>query len=339
MFSETAPQKPTSTDENPEWYSRCCTDLSKINPSGGRLEGMKAILTKASWMWDNGRIITVGFVAPIPGTPVQQAKVQEVVKEWEKYANLKFRFIPDGRNAEIRVSFGEHSGSFSYVGNMALRIPKPSQTMNLGWVYSTPGITAEERGVILHEFGHAIGYLHEHMSPRRGEKLTLNEQVIIEYMRRTQVPPRDEATVRSTILNVYNNNDVSNYSAVDITSIMMYFMPADWTLERIEIPPNYNLSPLDKAFAFLNYPFPVGTPSSDPDVNIQKALDTAGVTGDARENIVLEYNEGDWQGLRAEFTRWAVNQKALSDRAQAISQREQAAVTVAALAEVEVEAH
>ncbi|RXW16789.1 hypothetical protein EST38_g9061 [Candolleomyces aberdarensis] len=316
MSSETAPQQPISTDENPEWYSRCCTDLSKINPSGGRLEGMKAILTKASWMWDNGRIITVGFVAPIPGTPVQQAKVQEVVKEWEKYANLKFRFIPNGRNAEIRVSFGEHSGSFSYVGNMALRIPKPSQTMNLGWVYSTPGITDEAWG----------------------EKLTLNEQVIIEYMR-TQVPPRDEATVRSTILNVYNNNDVSNYSAVDITSIMMYFMPADWTLERIEIPPNYNLSLLDKAFAFLNYPFPVGTPSSDPDVNIQNALDTAGVTGDARENIVLEYNEGDWQGLRAEFTRWAVNQKALSDRAQAISQREQAAVTVAALAEVEVEAH
>ncbi|KAJ2936898.1 hypothetical protein H1R20_g197, partial [Candolleomyces eurysporus] len=333
MSSDTAPQQPISTDENPEWYSRCCTDLSKVNPSGGRLDGMKAILTRASGMWDNGRTITVGFVAPIPGTPVQQAKVQEVVKEWEKYANLKFRFVPNGRNAEIRVSFREHSGSFSYVGNVALQIPKEFQTMNLSWVYSTPGITDAERGVILHEFGHAIGYFHEHLSPRRGEKLTLNEPVILEFMKKTQ--NWTEATVRSNIFNVYNNNDVSNFSAVDTTSIMMYSMPAQWNLEGIEIPPNYSLSPLDKAYAFLNYPFPADTPSSDPDVNIQNALNTAGVTGDDRENIILEYNEGDWKGLRAEFTRWAVNQKAQSDRAQAISQREQAAIAVAAVVEAD----
>ena len=102
--------------------------------------------------------------------------MKEVVKEWEKYANLKFRFIPNGNDAEIRICFREKAGSWSYVGKVALEIDKPEQTMNFGWVESTTGITAKERGVILHEFGHAIGYLHEHQSPRRGEKLTLNEQ-------------------------------------------------------------------------------------------------------------------------------------------------------------------
>ncbi|RXW15895.1 hypothetical protein EST38_g9959 [Candolleomyces aberdarensis] len=329
MSIETTPQQLISTDENPEWYSRCCTDLSKVNPSRGRIDGMKAVLTKASWMWDNGRTIIVGFVAPDAGTTVQQAKVQEVVKEWEKYANLKFRFIPNGNEAEIRVSFEKRSGSFSYPGNTALQVWKPSRTMNLAWVYTTPGITKEERGVILHEFGHAIGYFHEHKSPRRGEKLTLNEPFIIDYMKKTQVPPWTEEDTRTRILNVYNSAEISNFSAVDTTSIMMYFMPAEWNLQGINIPPNHSLSALDKVFAFLNYPFPIGTASSDPDVNVLNALNTAGVTGAARANIALEYIEGDWQGLRAELTRWAVNQKALSDKAQAVSQREQAAAVLA----------
>ncbi|RXW18660.1 hypothetical protein EST38_g7194 [Candolleomyces aberdarensis] len=334
MSSETAPQQSISTDENPEWYSRCCTDLSKVNPSGGRIDGMKAILTKASWLWDNGRTITVGFVNPAPGTPVQQSKVQEVVKEWEKFANLKFRFIPNGNDAEIRVAFA-NSGSWSFVGNTALQIPKPRQTMNFGWVYSAPGITDPERGVILHEFGHAIGYLHEHQSPRRGEKLTLNEQVIIDYVKRTQIPPWTEEDARQNIINVYSRAEVSNFSAVDFTSIMMYFMPANWNVQGIEIPPNNYLSPLDKAFAFLNYPFLVGTASTDPSVTLLNALNGAGVTGPSRASIALEYIENDWKGLRAEFTRWAVNQRALSDRAQAVSEREEAAAAVAAVAEVE----
>ncbi|RXW15893.1 hypothetical protein EST38_g9961 [Candolleomyces aberdarensis] len=334
MSSETAPQQPISTDENPEWYSRCCTDLSKVNPSGGRIDGMKAILTRASWLWENGRTITVGFVLPVPGTPVQQAKVQEVVKEWEKYANLKFHFIPNGNDAEIRISF-DNTGSWSWPGTVALSIPKPTQTMNFGWVGSNPGIADNERGVILHEFGHAIGYMHEHQSPRRGEKLTLNEQVIIEYTKRTQIPPWSEEQTRHNIINVYTRAEVSNFSEVDFKSIMMYFMPANWNVQGIEIPPNYDLSPMDKAYGFLNYPFFIGTASSDPNVNILNSLNTAKVTGAARANIALEYIEGDWRGLRAEFTRWAVNQRALSDRAQAVSEREETTAAVAAVAEVE----
>jgi hypothetical protein len=99
-------------------------------------------------------------------------------------------------------------------------------------------------------------------------------------------------------------------------------MPANWNVQGIAIPPNNSLSPLDKAYAFLNYPFFIGTASSDPEVNILNALNTAGITGAARANIGLEYIENDWRGLRAEFTRWAVNQKALSDKAQAVSQRD-----------------
>ncbi|KAJ2931124.1 hypothetical protein H1R20_g5929, partial [Candolleomyces eurysporus] len=325
MSSETAPQQILSTDENPEWYSYCCSELSKVNPTGGRLDGMRAILTRAAWMWDNGRTITVGFVNPVPGTPVQQAKVREVVKEWEKHANLKFRFIPNGNDAEIRISFQTNNGSWSYIGNTALQIAKPNPTMNYGWVYSTAGITENERGVILHEFGHAIGYLHEHQSPRRGEKLTLNEPVIIEYYKRTQNPPWDEAKTRANVINVYSRAEVSNFSATDFTSIMMYFMPANFNLQGIAIPPNNRLSALDKAYAFLNYPFLSGATSVDPNVNIVNSLNAAGVTGPSRTSIAAEFAEGDWRGLRAEFTRWTLNQRAALASAPAEAEAEAAA--------------
>lgn len=114
-------------------------------------------------------------------------------------------------------------------------------------------------------------------------------------------------------------------------------MPAEWNVQGIAIPPNNNLSALDKAYAFLNYPFLIGSASSDPNVTLLNALNTAGVTGTSRANIALEYIENDWQGVRAEFTRWAVNQRALSDQAQAAAQREEAAAAAAAVAEVEAD--
>jgi Astacin (Peptidase family M12A) len=44
--------------------------------------------------------------------------------------------------------------------------------MNLGWT----GDLEANRGVILHEFGHTLGLLHEHQSPVRGKKITLKEK-------------------------------------------------------------------------------------------------------------------------------------------------------------------
>jgi len=177
-----------------EWYRRGCASFDKR--TGGlqksRLGGMRAVMINADRLWDAGQVgtfsrssswrprdsptfqkISVTFVSP-RGTATQQDKVKKAVQEWYKYANIEFDFVAN-RNATIRIAFEEDEGSWSYVGRDNEEIPKIQRTMNYGWVETGQTLTVEDKTVILHEFGHALGLLHEHQSSRRGEKVTLDE--------------------------------------------------------------------------------------------------------------------------------------------------------------------
>jgi len=104
-----------------------------------------------------------------------QNKVKNTISEWSNYANISFSFVQEG-TPQIRIAFDANGGSWSFVGKENNSIASDKPTMNLGWLDgSSDTITADEHGVILHEFGHAIGLLHEHQSPLRGDKITLKE--------------------------------------------------------------------------------------------------------------------------------------------------------------------
>lgn len=154
------------------------------------------------------------------GTPKQQAKVEEVIQEWTWYANITFeKSPPKNSDATLRITFDPTKGSWSYVGNSAKSCVGPAPTINLGWISDTDTIAKKERGVILHEFGHVLGLMHEHESPARNASLRLKEREIIQYYSETQ--NWDEATVRKQVLDVYSKESVSNYSKLDAGSIMM----------------------------------------------------------------------------------------------------------------------
>lgn len=185
----------------------------------------------AAKQWTNGSTLRIKFVG---GTEAQKALVKQFAPEWTQYANLKFVFGDDA-SAEIRISFDPNSGAWSYIGIDCSQIPRESATMNLGW---------QDRAVILHEFGHAIGCIHEHQSPAGGIQWN-KEQVYADL----GGPPNfwDKATVDHNIFEKYNADQL-NWTALDPKSIMMYSFPANWTLDGFHTEENTELSPQDKAF-------------------------------------------------------------------------------------------
>jgi hypothetical protein len=135
----------------------------------------KAILN-LSKRWSTGRTLKVAFRG---GDSALHQRIADAANEWTNYANLTLDFGRDPTTgayrtwnttdtdfaAEIRVSF-DQSGYYSLVGNDSINrsVAKPSEeSLNLeGFDQQLP---SDWKAVAQHEFGHAIGFEHEHQSP------------------------------------------------------------------------------------------------------------------------------------------------------------------------------
>jgi len=128
-----------------------------------------------------------------------ESKVMRTVGEWSAFANIDFFFEPEVEKANIRISFDPNDGSWSFVGTENTSIDKTKPTMNLGWLNGdTDTLSNDEHGVIMHEFGHVIGLLHEHQSPLRGDKITLKEAGSYYYLSRhvtSHAPPAKPSSI------------------------------------------------------------------------------------------------------------------------------------------------
>jgi predicted Zn-dependent protease len=205
------------------------------------------------YKWTNGSTIRVKFLG---GTDYVRNAVMEAVKEWERYANLKFSFVTSG-NADIRIAFNSQQGAWSKIGTMALQVPQSQPTMNFGWFNnSTPAL--EIQRTTLHEFGHAIGLLHEHQNPVSPIKWNY-QKAYAYYM---QVLGWTKDAVDHNIMNRYSithsNNDF------DAQSIMIYPIPAELTTDGFSVGWNNSLSQKDKQLIADLYPKntryePIGT--------------------------------------------------------------------------------
>lgn len=228
------------------------TQLPKIN-SSGQLEQVTAInqgLTgETAKMWSPGDVITVGFTTGEASSFVIN-KVMEIAKEWETIANIKFVFV-NLSQAKVRVGFADDGTSWSWVGREVLTNPFNVKTVNFGWFNDATSET-EFRRVILHEFGHVLGFVHEHQSPTAG--ISWDKEKLYAFF--AQEPdPWDRATVDRNVLQKYSQSS-TNFSAYDPLSIMHYFFPADLTTDGTSFTSNSNFSPTDKQFSRTVYPFP-----------------------------------------------------------------------------------
>jgi len=224
---------------NESYFCSCLTADNKNEWT----EEKAALLLGAKW--PSGSQITIRF---LDGDAAIQERVKSVARTWTDLTNLRFIWTTRAPT-DIRIAFMPGNGSWSYLGTQCRNIPEPKPTMNYGWL-TADSSDDEVRRVVLHEFGHAVGLIHEHQSPSGGG-IKWNVAAVVADL---GGPPNnwDRATIENNMFAKYK--DVAATQDVDATSIMMYPIPKTWTLDGTEAGLNTELSENDIAFIKKQYP-------------------------------------------------------------------------------------
>lgn len=204
-------------------------------------------------LWKNGQVLRISFDwkgSNYEQQPAAQQSIERRVKafadQWLEYANLHFVYGNDP-NAEIRISFKPKAGSWSYIGTDNLMTPKDRTTMNLGWL--TPSSTNSSYSqVVLHEFGHAIGCIHEHATTIA--RIKWKKELVYQWYWDNHRWDRNKVDI-----NVFDIEPSSNHTdTFDPDSIMTYPIPAEHTEDGFHVEWRSQLSKLDKEFIAKVYP-------------------------------------------------------------------------------------
>ncbi|MFM9903651.1 MAG: hypothetical protein ACKVQJ_03660 [Pyrinomonadaceae bacterium] len=158
-----------------EMLEKKAEQLEAVNGKTGTTE--PSTIISASRTWQPGRKLTVAFNG---GTPELRQKIVETVKAWADAANISFDFGGGGTGnyrewtvtdstykADIRIAFDRNpeGGYWSAIGkdsiNPLTRRPNIASMNFEGFIGNLPD---DWQATVLHEFGHALGFQHEHQS-------------------------------------------------------------------------------------------------------------------------------------------------------------------------------
>jgi hypothetical protein len=216
------------------------------NPSVKHQNGLSLTL-ETERRWVKTRVLRVRF---LNGDDFLQDQVWRFARVWERYADLDL-VKSDAKNAEIRVAFkwNGDKGSWSVIGNESDAVSPEQPTMNFGWFdHETP--TEEFRRVVLHEFGHAIRFKHEHQNPNAG--IPWDRPAVYKYFQDRE--HWDRVKVDHNIFAQLSRSQV-NATRFDPQSIMLYAIPNSLTIGDFETRWNSQLSEMDKRHAAAMYPW------------------------------------------------------------------------------------
>lgn len=203
------------------------------------IDGVARGAVLADAKWPKGSEIKISF---LDGDAGLQSRVKAAAERWitETGADLTFTWLNDPAAGDIRISF-TRTGSWSLLGRYAkLLADKTEPTMNFGWLKTTSS-DLEIQEVVLHEFGHALGFVHEHQNPDGGIRWNRNEVI------RSLSGPPNNWTLQQIETNVLGHYDPRALigTPFDRDSIMLYPFPATWTENGVATPNNTDLSAVD----------------------------------------------------------------------------------------------
>ena len=195
--------------------------------------------------WPNGTQLHVAFLNDPYGLKNQ---ILSVANEWHTRAHANVTFAEsDVAHSNIRVTFTT-VGYWSLIGTEADHKPgRP--TLGLGF-RGAPG-TTQLRRVVLHEFGHSIGLIHEHQQPL--STIHWNAPACYRYF---EGPPNcwTRKMVDDNVLQRRPENPALFHSGFDEDSIMEYPVDPNLTTDHKGIGWNTDLSPMDRQFIATVYP-------------------------------------------------------------------------------------
>jgi hypothetical protein len=247
--------------------------------------------------WENGEEILVKFIDDA-GSQQLRNMIMSYAKNWEQYANITFKFVPDNTpTTNMRVKLGGRKDGLGHNSQLGINcndVAQYKQTLNLdtsdfidyeayiaqfknggpflqylknkgtdlkNYTYSDLYKDVSEykdpnmkwnyssmRGTTVHEFGHALGLLHEQSYPNG---IKWNKDTVYKYYAKYQ--GWDKETVD---FNVLEASDIfyTNGTTYDPVSIMHYPVEAWQTVDGYTVGLNNDLSAGDKKIIAALYP-------------------------------------------------------------------------------------